>query len=150
LSAELRRLVGHAYEERERDVRDIVARARRLYPTYRALSGAALDGLTQNVRYLVAGFYQMNLIEGRSPTMTELERTIANAQARAVQGIPLGAMIGTYQLALPILWEHVIETVGPYPNVRMELLRRVPVTFASINHVTTIVTEAFLAERERL
>ena len=92
-----------------------------LYPEYRALTGAALEGLWENVRYLVAGFYQFNLIQGRSPTMKELDQTIANAEARVTQGVSLGAMIGTYQLALPILWEHLIETVGPHPEFRMEL-----------------------------
>ena len=150
LSPELLRLVERAYRDRERDARNIVARCRRLYPEYAALSGAALQGLWQNVRYLVGGFYQFNLVGGRSPTLKELQLTIAAAQARAAQGVPLGAMIGTYQLALPILWEHLIETVEPHPSVRMELLRRVPVTFASINRVTTVVTEAYLAERERL
>ena len=126
LSPELRRLIDRAYADRERDARTIVARARRLYPEYRALTGAALEGLWQNVRYLVAGFYRFNLLEGRSPTMKELAETIASAKARATQGVSLGAMIGTYQLALPILWEHLIETVGPHPEFRMELARGGP------------------------
>ena len=150
LSPELRRLIELAYRDRERDARRIVEECRRLYPEYRALTGAALDGLWKNVRYLVGGFYEFNLIESRSPTMDELELTIASARARAAQGVSLQAMIGTYQLALPILWEHLIETVAPHAGVRMELLQRVPVTFASINRVTTVVTEAYLAERERL
>ncbi len=150
LSPELRRLIERAYRDRERDARKIFTECRRLYPEYRALSGAALEGLWRNVRYLVGGFYEFNLIESRSPTMDELEMTIASARARAAQGVSLRAMIGTYQLALPILWEHLIETVAPHAGVRMELLQRVPVTFASINRVTTVVTEAYLAERERL
>lgn len=150
LSPELRRLIELAYRDRERDARRIVEACRRLYPEYRALTGAALEGLWKNVRYLVSGFYEFNLIESRSPTMDELELTVASARARAAQGVSLQAMIGTYQLALPILWEHLIETVAPHAGVRMELLQRVPVTFASINRVTTVVTEAYLAERERL
>ncbi len=150
LSPELARLIERVYRDREKCVREIVARSRRLYPSYRALSGPGLEGLWQNVRYLVAGFYQFNLVAGRSPTLKELEFTIRSAQSRAAQGVPLGAMIGTYQLALPVLWESLIEAVTARPELRLELLRRVPVTFASINRVTTIVTEAYLEERDRL
>jgi hypothetical protein len=148
LSPELRRLVDAAHRERERDVRKIVLECRRRHPEYRAFTGPLLVGLRQNVRLLVAGFYQYNLIEGRTPTIAELEVTIANARARVAQGVSLQAMIGTFQLALPILWERLIETVGPHPDVLLELLRRVPVTFASINSVTTLVTQTFLTERD--
>jgi hypothetical protein len=127
-----------------------VAQCRRLYPEYRALSGPALEGMRRNVRYLVGGFFEFNLIEGRSPTMDEMKPAIANAQARVAQGVSLGAMIGTFQLALPILWEHLIEAVAEHPGVHLEVLRRVPVTFASVNRVTTLATEVYLAERERL
>jgi len=150
LSRELRRLIDLAYRDREHDVRRIVADCRRVYPEYRALRGAALEGLRQNVRYLVSGFYEFNLIESRAPTLAELERTIANARARAAQGVSLHAMIGSFQLAVSTLWERLIATVGSHAGVRMELLQRVPITFASINRVTTVVTEAYLAERERL
>jgi hypothetical protein len=150
LSPELRRLVDAAHRERERDVRKIVLECRRRYAEYRALTGPLLVGLRQNVRLLVAGFYQYNLIEGRTPTLEELDVTIANARARVAQGVSLQGMIGTFQLALPILWERLIDTVGPHSEVLLELLRRVPVTFASINHVTTIVTQTYLTEREQL
>lgn len=150
LSRELRALIERAYLDRERDARDIVTQCRRLYPEYRTLSGSALEGVWKNVRYLVGGFFEFNLIEGRSPTMDELKLTIANAQARVTQGVSLGAMIGTYQLGLPILWEHLIEAVAEHPGVHLEVLRRVPVTFTSINRVTTLATEVYLAERERL
>src|SRR6185369_3143610 len=52
------------------------------------------------------------------------ELTVASARARAAQGVSLQAMIGTYQLALPILWEHLIATVAPHAGVRLELLLR--------------------------
>ena len=139
-----------AYRSREKPVREIVARCRRLYPHYRSFTGAALEGLRQNVRYLVAGFYRRNLMEGRSPTLKELEPTLKTAQLRAVQGVPLGAMIGCYQLALPILWEQLIAGVDTSAAVRLELLRRVPVTFSSMARVMTVVTEAYVQERDRL
>lgn len=143
-------MVDRAYRARETEVREIVARCRRLYPYYRAFTGPALEDLRQNVRYLVAGFYQRNLIEGRSPTLTELKPTLRMAQLRAVQGVPVGAMVGCYLLALPILWEHLIARVGTSAAVRLELLQRVPVTFESITWVTARVTEAYVEERDRL
>jgi len=150
VSAELRRLIEQADRKREREVREIVALCRRRYPQYRAFSGAALNGLRQNVRYLVAGFYRRNLLEGRSPTWKELEPAVRTAQARAADGVPLSAMVGCYQLALPILWRHLVDKVGANSAVRMELLRRVPVTFASMARVMTVVTEAYVGERYRL
>jgi len=111
----MRGLIERAYLDRERCAREIVAQCRRLYPEYRALSGAALEGMRKNVRYLIGGFFEFNLIEGRAPTMDEMKPAIANAQARVAQGVSLGAMIGTFQLALPILWEHLIDAVAEHP-----------------------------------
>jgi sugar diacid utilization regulator len=48
------------------------------------------------------------------------------------------------------MWDHLIETVAPNPRVRIELLRRVPVTFTTLSHVTTLVTEAYVIAREHL
>lgn len=150
LSPELRRLVDRAYRGREFQVREIVARSRRLYPHYRALSGPALEGLRQNVRYLVAGFYQRGLVEGRVGTDKELEPTIRMTRLRVAQGVPLDEMVGCYQLALPILWEDLIEIAGPHPRIHLELLRRLSVTLSSLARVITAVIEAFVEERERL
>lgn len=150
LSPALRRLVERARRGRERQAREIVARCRRLYPHYRALSGPALDGLRQNVRYVVAGFYDRVLIEGRLATAKELEPTLRMAQLRVAQGVPLDAMIGCYQLGLSVLWDELIESVGSNPGVRLELLRRLSVSLSSHTRVVTAVTESYVAERERL
>ncbi len=84
LSPAFHRLVERAHRSRERQVLEIVARCRRLYPHYRALTGPALEGLRQNVRNLVAGFYQRVLIAGRVATAQELEPTVRMVQLRVV------------------------------------------------------------------
>jgi len=150
LSPKLRQLVDRAYRSREKQVGLVVARCRRLYPHYRALSGSALDDLRKNIRLLVAGFYRQGLIEGRTPTPAELKGPIHMARLRATQGVPLDEMVGCYQLGLPILWAALIEKAGKDTGLHLELLRRVPVTISALTPVTTAVTEAYVEERERL
>jgi sugar diacid utilization regulator len=150
LSPALRRLVERAYRSRKRQIREIVARCRRTYPHYAALSGAALEGLRQNVAYLIGGFYQRGLIEGRTAAPDELQPTIRMAQLRVSQGVPLDEMIGCYQLSLVMLWEELIEATGGNSTIGLELLRRLSISLSSHTRVITAVTEAYVEERERL
>jgi sugar diacid utilization regulator len=143
-------LVERAYRSRERQVQEIVARCRRTYPAYRALTGAGLEGLRQNVRYVVAGFYRRGLVEGRPATAKELEPAIRVAQLRVAQGVPLDAMIGCYQLGLSLLWDELIENAGPNTALRVELLGRLSASLSNHTHAITAVTEAYVEERERL
>jgi sugar diacid utilization regulator len=149
-SPPLRKLVEQASRSRERQVREIVALCQRRYPHYRALSGAALEGLRRNVRYLVAGFYRRAVIEGRAPTGAELDTSIQAARLRAAQGVPFGDMVGCYLQALPFLWQRLLARARTDPTVSQELLQRVPVTYSAMTLVITAVTEAYVEERERL
>jgi sugar diacid utilization regulator len=150
LSAPLRALVDRAYRSRERQVREIVALCQRRYPHYRGLSGPTLESLRRNVRYLVTGFYQLGLIEGRAPTESELRTPARAARMRAAQGVPLGEMVGCYLQALPLLWERLAASARANPTIPLELLQRVPVTFSAMTLVITAVTEAYVEEREHL
>ncbi|MCW5892256.1 MAG: helix-turn-helix domain-containing protein [bacterium] len=150
LSPTLLLLLQKVSRTREQQVRKIVARCRRLYPHYRALSGAALEGLRENVRYAVAGFYGRVFVDGRPATAAELEPTLRMARLRVAQGVPLDAMIGCYQVGLTALWDDLIESARSEPTVWLDLLRRVSISLASQTRLITAVTEAYVAERERL
>src|SRR5262249_42187801 len=148
-SPALRKLVPRAYRGRERVIRDIVARCRQV-PCYRALSGTALAALYRTVGHLATGFYRRSIIEGRVPTAQEMELPIRTARLRAAHGVPLDAVVKAYQIALRLLWAHLIAAAAADPAVRLELLERVPVTLTAHSTVVTAVIEAYVEERGRL
>jgi sugar diacid utilization regulator len=148
-SPALRKLVRRAYRGRERVIRDIIARCRQV-PSYRALSGPAVQALYRTVGHLAAGFYRRSIIEGRVPTAQEMELPIRTARLRAADGVPLDEVVRAYQVGLRLLWAHLIATAAADPSVRAELLERVPVTLTAHSTVVTAVIEAYVEERGRL
>lgn len=150
LSPALRELIERAYRTKRTQARAIATRCQRLSPFYRRLSGVDLQHLREICLRVVTGFYKHTLIEGRMPKPTDLEPARRVARLRAAQGLPLTEMIGCYQCGLPVLWKRVIAIAGAKPAVRLELLKRVPMTVAALTLLTNAVTEAYVDERERL
>ena len=149
LSPELAQLIDSAYRGRAPLLAEITRLCQSRYPHYATLSGSELEGLQQNIDTLVSGFYLLQLREGRVPEHHELEDPRRMARLRVAQGIPLAEMIGCYQLGLPLLWADLVDRVEPGSAVQLELLQRVPVSISAMTLVTTIVTEAYVEERER-
>jgi hypothetical protein len=130
-------------------VRDIVARCRKEFPSYAALSAEGLESLRRNVDEVVGAFYRIQLLEGRLPTSEELEPQRRVARLRFAQGVPLQEMVGCYYGGLPVLWSDLVASLEAESAVERELLQRVPVTIAAMTLVTTAATEAWVGERER-
>jgi sugar diacid utilization regulator len=149
LSRALRQRIERACDARGQQVRWIVARCRRDFPHYGALSGDGLESLMRNVDMVVAAFYRLQLLEGRVPTAEEFEPQCRAARLRFAQGVPLHEMVGCYQLGLPMLWADLVAGIGSDPETQGELLRRVPITISANTLITTVVTEAYVEERER-
>jgi hypothetical protein len=149
LSPALRERVELAYAARGRRVQDIIARCRRDFPSYAALSGEGLESVRRNLDSLVGAFYRIPLVEGRLPTSEELAPQRKIARLRFAQGVPLHELVGCYYGGLPVLWEDLVATLEVESHVERELLRRVPVTLSAMALVATAVTEGWVEERER-
>jgi sugar diacid utilization regulator len=149
LSPKLRDRIERAYRDRGRMVRTIIALCRKRFPHYAALTGEALESFCRNADMVTGAFYRLQLLEGREPSMEDLEPQREAARLRFAQGVPLPEMIGCYQSGLPTLWADLVASVQNDAEVQGELLFRVPVTISANTLVTTIVTEAYVEERER-
>lgn len=150
LSPVVREQVERAYRTRADRVREIVECARQRFPHYRALSAEELERVSGNIDRAIGAFYLMELIEGREPDPRELETQRRSARERLAQGIPLDELVGTYRLALPILWTHLVKCLEAEGEAaKAELLHRVPLTISCNTDAVTAVTEAYVEERER-
>src|SRR5262249_29765521 len=145
----LRQRIQRICDGRGEQVRRIVELCQRDFPHYAALSGEALESLQRNVDMVVAAFYRLQLLEGREPTREEFEPQRRAARQRFSQGVPLQEMVGCYQAGLPMLWTDLISAVDGDPDAQGELLQRVPLTISANMLITTVVTEAYVEERER-
>ena len=63
--------------------------------------------------------------------------------------MPLGEFLTFFLVGLTVAWEHLIASAGDDPRLRDQLLERVSAVIANQTQLMTVLTEAYVEERER-
>jgi hypothetical protein len=116
---------------------------------------AAMDGVTlRTVREIVRANFQLCLVtirEARPPSRDELEQFAASARRRAREGIPLEVLLQAYRMGFSLFWE-IVREQSQDPELRdLEAAQEIASGLLRyLDHVSTAVSENYLAERDRL
>ena len=149
MQGELHELIQRAYRTRRTRARIIVADCLERLPHYRNLPESLLDEVEQSILHHLALLYRVTLEIGRPLTADDLEYSRQIARKRAAQGVPLGEFLTFFLVGLTVAWEHLIASAGDDPRLRDQLLERVSAVIANQTQLMTVLTEAYVEERER-
>ncbi|MGH2807456.1 MAG: PucR family transcriptional regulator [Actinomycetota bacterium] len=119
-------------------------------PAYAAMDAGTLG----TVREIVWANFKLcltTIMEGRPPERDELEQFAASARRRAREGIPLEVLLQAYRMGFRVFWE-IVREQSQDPDLRdLEAAQEVASGLLRyLDHVSTAVSENYLAERDRL
>jgi sugar diacid utilization regulator len=149
VQGELHQLIQRAYRTRRTRARIIVADCLDRLPHYRNLPESLLAEVGESILHHLALLYRVTLEVGRPLTQGDLEYSRQIARKRAAQGVPLGEFLTFFLVGLTVAWEHLIAGAGDDPKLRDQLLERVSAVISNQTQLMTVLTEAYVEERER-
>ena len=116
---------------------------------------AAMDAVTLGtVREIVRANFELCLLtirEVRAPSRDELDEFSASARRRAREGVPLEVLLQAYRMGFSLFWE-IVREQSQDPDLRdVETAQEIASGLLRyLDHVSTAVSENYLAERDRL
>jgi hypothetical protein len=133
---------------RSEAAREMVEELRKQIASYERLSSElsesdVLHTCTRNLR-----LWQQWLASGGEPEPTALEDLRESVRARADGGVPLEDLLHAYRIAGRIGWQILRRTAGP--DERDALLDAAELLMLFVDDLSEVVTQTYLAERERL
>ena len=146
---ELHELIQKAHRTRRSRARIIVENCLDRLPHYRHLPDSLLAEVQESILHHLGLLYRVTLEVGRPLASDDLEYSRQIARKRAAQGVPLGEFLTFFLVGLTVAWEHLIAGAGDDPRLRDQLLERVSVVISNQTQLMTVLTEAYVEERER-
>ena len=146
---ELHDLIQKAHRSRRGRARAIVEDCLDRLPHYRHLPDSLLAEVQESILHHLGLLYRVTLEVGRPLASEDLEYSRQIARKRAAQGVPLGEFLTFFLVGLTVAWEHLIAGAGADPRLRDQLLGRVSVVISNQTQLMTVLTEAYVEERER-
>jgi sugar diacid utilization regulator len=146
---ELHELIQKAQRTRRSRARLIVDDCLERLPHYRHLPESLLAEVKESVLHHLGLLYRVTLEIGRPLGESDLAYSRALAARRAAQGVPMGEFLTFFLVGLTRAWEHLIACAGDDPRLRDQLLERVSAVISNQTQLMTVLTEAYVEERER-
>lgn len=145
--AERRTLAERTERRTDRVAGLIVDRLVEEIPTYAEMpreqvTGEVLDIVRRNVHLLLAH------LQAGVDALADLDEVRASGIERAEERVPLQALLQAHHLGAAMVWEALSEEAAP--EEADELLAAAPMVFSYLRQVSTVLADAYLAEREAL
>jgi sugar diacid utilization regulator len=148
VQGQLHELIQRAYRTRRTRARIIVEDCLDRLPHYRNLPEPLLAEVGESILHHLALLYRVTLELGRPLEPSDLEYSRQIACKRAAQGVPLGEFLTFFLVGLTVAWEHLIASANDH-ELRDQLLERVSAVISNQTQLMTVLTEAYVEERER-